>query len=545
VPSDTLVRAATPAEAAAAPAVRTRRRRRMPRPGLPALLGVLALGVYVVAAVLLRTRLHYAIGDSLARSANAKQILFSRDPHLAALGFVWPPFPTLIQLPFVAVLELFGRAELAGPVSTATLAAGSVVVLTRTCRALGLGRTLSVLLVAAYALNPYVVFTAANGMSEASAFFFLALVGYGLVRFARTLSNGGLIAGAVGLAGLVLTRVESVLVVVVVTVAIVLMEWPRRGRYSALVAGAIISLPAAWVFALWLAAQYVIKGDALFFVHAVGFQKATPPSLLHPTLNSSLRYVLFWTVVFSPALVLAVPALLAAGWRRLVTGLALVGSALVFPAVQVVLLMNGTTYGNPRYFSLSIVLGFVACAWLVARIRPVVLRALAGVVAVALLAAGAGLAVLALSGPVVTKTEGEAVVFGRLTHGDVARARDLSQQGRFERWKDVARAIDARLDGDDRVLIDANYSFPAQLYSRHADAFVSNSDRDYEQIVAAGAHDIEYIVAPDPEDRGGLASNDLAYRLTLGSTDWQKVANFGVAAIFRNVNPDSDSAGTP
>ena len=34
-------------------------------------------------------------GDALSRVANGYYTLFSRDPHLAAVGFVWNPLPSL------------------------------------------------------------------------------------------------------------------------------------------------------------------------------------------------------------------------------------------------------------------------------------------------------------------------------------------------------------------------------------------------------------------------------------------------------------------
>ena len=58
--------------------------------------------------------------DGVSRVAIANRILFSRDPHLAAVGFVWSPLPELVLVPLVAlkslwpalVQEAFARLEI-------------------------------------------------------------------------------------------------------------------------------------------------------------------------------------------------------------------------------------------------------------------------------------------------------------------------------------------------------------------------------------------------------------------------------------------------
>src|ERR1041385_9278526 len=54
-----------------------------------AFLGYIALGSYLALV------LHAYHGDAYSRVANAYYVLYSRDPHLAAIGFVWMPLPSL------------------------------------------------------------------------------------------------------------------------------------------------------------------------------------------------------------------------------------------------------------------------------------------------------------------------------------------------------------------------------------------------------------------------------------------------------------------
>jgi 4-amino-4-deoxy-L-arabinose transferase-like glycosyltransferase len=69
--------------------------------------------------------------------------------------------------------------------SSALFAAGTVTVIAKAGRDLGLNRLSALLAAAAYGVNPVVVYYAANGMSESCEFFFLAVSLWGLLRYLR------------------------------------------------------------------------------------------------------------------------------------------------------------------------------------------------------------------------------------------------------------------------------------------------------------------------------------------------------------------------
>ncbi|HMC08647.1 MAG TPA: ABC transporter, partial [Actinomycetota bacterium] len=75
------------------------------RPGTPIFLA--AFGLYLVVAALLVFRYSSFANDAQARTANAYYVMFSRDPHLAAIGFVWNPLPSLSVMPVLALKVLW------------------------------------------------------------------------------------------------------------------------------------------------------------------------------------------------------------------------------------------------------------------------------------------------------------------------------------------------------------------------------------------------------------------------------------------------------
>ena len=54
-----------------------------------------ALALNLAAAQVLGFQWRIGNADAITRTANAAFVLFSRDPHAAAVGFVWPVLPSL------------------------------------------------------------------------------------------------------------------------------------------------------------------------------------------------------------------------------------------------------------------------------------------------------------------------------------------------------------------------------------------------------------------------------------------------------------------
>ncbi|HSA40737.1 MAG TPA: ABC transporter, partial [Mycobacterium sp.] len=117
----------------------------------------------------------FILGDALSRVAAAESVLYSRSPHVAAVGFVFTPLTALIELPampFMQVLpELTGRA-LAGSIVSALFMAGAAVQILGIGTDRGLPRRYRLAITAMFALNPMILFYGSNGMSEAPFLFF-------------------------------------------------------------------------------------------------------------------------------------------------------------------------------------------------------------------------------------------------------------------------------------------------------------------------------------------------------------------------------------
>ena len=95
------------------------------------LFAILFVGYTVVGCVLI-LRYNIVEGDGISRVANAGYALWSKDPHLSAMGFVWGPLPSLVELPvlqFSAWWPELRTRGLAGVVQSAAFTAGCAVLI--------------------------------------------------------------------------------------------------------------------------------------------------------------------------------------------------------------------------------------------------------------------------------------------------------------------------------------------------------------------------------------------------------------------------------
>ncbi len=70
---------------------------------------VAMFALYCGVGLYLAVDVHLYFGDALSRVQSAQSVLFSRSPHLAAIGFVFTPLTAIVQLPLTALTRGFRR----------------------------------------------------------------------------------------------------------------------------------------------------------------------------------------------------------------------------------------------------------------------------------------------------------------------------------------------------------------------------------------------------------------------------------------------------
>jgi hypothetical protein len=228
---------------------------------------------YLGVGLWLNLRYGYIAYDSQARVANASYVIFSRYPHFAAIGFVWNPLPSVVELPLVLARDIWQpmlSRSIAGVVMSSVFMAGAVVVIRGILVDRGVSRGWRWGLVAAFALHPMIVLYGANGMSEAPYIFFTAWAVRRLMRWLRSDCVSDLVIAGVAIGLDYMTRYEALAVGAGAGALVLTVAWARindsDGRpsheYAFLDAG-IVLLPLVVSFVVWTGSSWLITGSPL------------------------------------------------------------------------------------------------------------------------------------------------------------------------------------------------------------------------------------------------------------------------------------------
>ncbi len=206
--------------------------------------------------------------DAPSRVANAGYSFLSRHPHLSAIGFVWNPLPSIVEIPFVwlsqwwAPLKTYG---LAGAAQSAIFMAGLVVMVRAIAIDRGVSRAWRWIAVGGFALNPLIVVYGGSGMSEAAQMFCLVWCARYLLRWVERNRIGDLGWAGVALGVCYLARYEAVpaacgAVLLVGIVAFV--RAPAARRWTTTVSALlIIGLPITVAVVVWAVTGWIVADE--------------------------------------------------------------------------------------------------------------------------------------------------------------------------------------------------------------------------------------------------------------------------------------------
>ncbi|ONI88264.1 hypothetical protein ALI144C_07420 [Actinosynnema sp. ALI-1.44] len=480
------------------------------RAGLGIFFGFLTL--YLVVGCWLVLEQHSVMGDALSRVANANYVIYSREPKLANIGFVWTPLPSLLYLPLLPLKHLWPplvEQGLLANIVSAVAMAGSVKVLYGLLGDLHVSRRVRIWLTVAFGLQPLIIWFGANGMTEALLIVFLLLAIRRLVRWTADTNPRHLMAAGGFLALGYLARYEVLASGCAAIAFVVALSWYRspggraHRRRVALADALLAGGPLAAAFFLWAVASWVIVGHPFEqFSSAYGnsalVQKGGGIASVDPSLLTMQWLVLAPLLV--PVLVLT--AFFAVRERN-VSMIVPVGLFSAILAFQCAAYFAGSLFGFLRYQIVVVPLLVVLVGYLFrgSGLIAVVLHRrrkewIAVVTAVVLIIPGgftSGYA--AMTKPEFATEEWSHVrpaVLASLGHAQPVVG---SYNGAFEIDREVAAYLDGRRLPPGSVVVDSGPGFAVLVASANLRQFVITSDRDFEGAVTDPiGHDVEYLL---------------------------------------------------
>lgn len=495
---------------------------------------LVAFIAYMALADYLVIHLHYTNADAYTRVADATYVLYSRDPHLGAIGFIWPPLPGLLNIPILALQHWFPfliTRAFAGSVQAALFGAGTVVLINLGLRRAGVIAPVRWVVLLMWIANPMTALYSAQGMSEAPFVFFTVASFLSFIRWTDSRKPGELAALGV-LVGLgTVVRIEMIPVAVAVGVGVLFCSLGRKISWRQLETQMLLyALPALFVFALWIGSTWVIEHDPLYAFHSsysnqaavtngFGARAISDFSQWHNVVSYvGSQYLQLFPAVVVLAGAVAIRVLVAKDRRP---GLVLLALALPVPLVDLYLLHAGNLAVILRYqiyvIPYSVVLGIYLLKEL-HRFSPRVVS-----VAAILLAAVIGVSNIS-SFDLMSNAQRapEELVAILAAERNVSAGAINTQLDPFDLAGLVAQAVALADKDHGLVAMDTFRGSAVFMTAPDRSIYVVTSDEDFEAVVnQPQVYHVEYFLVPKPEGESLLDHINQLY-----PTLWSNGDNF-------------------
>ena len=446
--------------------------------------------------------------DGVSRIAQAHGVLFSRDPHLAALGFIWPPLPALTDLPFLLALKPLGLVLLAGPIMSALYAAFALAMLSDILRRFSLPVGWRVIWIVAFGAHKLIVHNSVMGLSEAPFLAFLLLSLNGFMMWERDRRPSGLLWAGVGAAIAVYCRYEALAWAAVVVVAIVWqLLFDTRRLWSSKASGSVIAFitPPVWALVLWVFANWQITGNPIYFLVGPGSTATTPDTAhvvgpTHPFYYAQdsivgsillvLREILDLAPLVLPASILLVGLTI---WRRRWPDMAYLALAWSIVAFTFLIAFRGLLPPWTRYFFWILPAGVVT-AGAAFRASPVgwPRHTVAGATSLLMLFPTIWLPLQAW--PQIQQPTPQRLISAVILAPEAAYA---ALGGQLDEFVDMATYLNSQPPGK-LTMIDASVGSGIVFYLDRPDQLVITTDQDFFPVLASPVGKVSQVLVPRP-----------------------------------------------
>lgn len=478
----------------------------------------------------------YFHSDGISRVANAFYVLYSRNPHLGAIGFVWNPLPSLVDLLFLLLYPLFpamATKGIAGLLMSATFAALTAGVTAQSFIRRNLPWWSAAVFVLLFSLNPMIFLFGFNGMSDAPFMFFVILSVLRFLDWVDKRQTGDLVIAGFSLALSFWCRYEAVpfgfsLIMGAALAAFMcgrckypasegafLYKWSRVEGVLP-----IIATPLVYSIILWVLLNAVIMNNPFYFMNGEysntsqiqgHLNDAVFAVLLNNPVNA-FGYAMKKVAVFSvPAIAVLIVRLLN---RRLFQWDTLVLAAMILsiPTLQVYMLIKGSTLAWLRYFVYVFPVSF---AWLPYELSKTK-RRWQTVIPLLAMTANFGILSYVITQPAIAPDENTFLQNSLGKHN----------QTYYEQRQcvEIAGYLDEKYPHSN-ILVDSFSAYLIILESCYPQRFYISSDFDFKKAISnPQSYGVDYILIPRPESAAVTSAINSAYpNLFEHGAEWAKL----------------------
>lgn len=471
--------------------------------------------IFIIAAYFLVFKLQFIYGDALSRTFHAYSVFFGNQPKLASIGFVWPPIPTLVQLPLVLISPL-NTLGFAGNITSALFMSLAVVYLNKIFKYFEIGFLFRTLLLLMFILNPMILFFGANGMSEAIAICFIVASTYFLISYLNTKRITYILKLGASVSLAVMSRWEmgALIPVIILILATSVYLNPINKRFQK-AEGIILlfSTPVIFTIVIWILANWVIMGNPFNFLTSIYSNTSQSGQLFQQEYVFKELLGNFGTVFLfvSKRIFFLYPAYLVIGTlifikaiknKKTLLPISLLLLSLPILIFQLALLYKGQSFGWLRFFIYIIPFTYIFVGYLILDLknnyRAIVLSCI-----IVLLSLSSISSLYAMSNPNLGREENQFI--NAILKGDTSYLRDRERGGanastatgvNVPATNEIVNYINKNIKFK-KILIDDFMGFPIIYLTQQPSLFVETIDSNFKLALSDPLKykEIGYILA--------------------------------------------------
>ena len=486
----------------------------------------LAVGGFVVAVVLGWHAVFYNgvfPDDAYSRVVSAYYVFLRPHPHFAAIGFVWNPLPSLLEVP-LTLLHRWWPALVtkgfAGNIVSAAFYGAGLANLYRALHWLRISRRIRWVWTGLYGLSPLILWYGANGMSDGMLVAAVLGMSEGLLAFFETDNIEDLIRSALWIAAGFLLRYEALPIAALAGLGLIIVLI-RQGRSTAYIEGMLLvfELPIAYMAGIWMFTNWLIMHNPLYFLTSpygnaaqtnTGLYATNATRYAYHNLFHSVLLVAHWQILFYPVAVGIAAALIRQFRNATRGGFAIVAATFGAPILQVALLYLGKSADWVRFFMYYIPFGYLLMAIAVGSVRR---RRSAAVLATT---------VILVLGNVGTWKAIQTPKWGAGDQSYISQILAGSREHSFQ--EDVRVANYINVHPKIKVLLDTFSSFQVVPYIKRPSQFVMTADTHFQASLLNPLGQVNAFLVPKPVGVGSLNALNRQYPgLWAGQVPWTRL----------------------
>lgn len=467
--------------------------------------------VYLAAGIIFNRVLILGESDALSRIANAYYVLYSRDPHLAAIGFIWPPLLSILEIPLLPILRQFGLIQLAGVLITSFFGGASLVMLNIVLAKLRISEKLRWVLVFLTFIHPNSAYLSAIGMTEPLLIFFILMSVWGFLQMPYG-TRSWVICGT-GLALAFYVRYESLGLMVGVAIAVIILFWTNLGDGVAEVEGRLLAVlvPPAYGVAIWMFLNWIVLDNPLYFmIGEYSLSNAQDTAQVSGTAHAlflawgNIFYTLSYTIerimqqnpAFLPGVIIVSIAVFVRKNRRMI-GLLLI--LMVIPAFTALLLFMGSLPPWFRYWVYVAPFGAIIIG-MAERLIKGVWQKISIASLVVLYALSVPFSIYTMYTDTITEVDIQRLGAYIL---DPQKEPTLRSGDGYYIWRYDASIVAAKVDElsvDGLVMIDAAKNQFVILAAEHPERLMITNDSDFQEALKDPRGKVKYILVQEADN---------------------------------------------